>query len=305
MSESNKPRERVNILGPVLLIAIGVVLLLNTMGVLEWSVWLTIIQLWPVLLIAAGLDLLLGRRSIWGSILASVLVIGVLAGALWLAASDQVPGGAGQVAQEIQQPLGEATSAEVQLSPAIGRLAIEALPEAANLVEGTIYHNQNEEVQETFEDGTRASYSLRSEGGNWVPFGTSGLSRLWELGLTPGAALDLEADVALGEVHLDLTGLQLERLKVSIGLGGTQVTLPTSGSFEGSVESGIGVTEIVVPDGMAVRIEANTALAFRNMPDDYEQDGNVFTSPGFDDAENRVELTVNQPMGGLTVRPVE
>ncbi|MFN2224851.1 MAG: LiaI-LiaF-like domain-containing protein, partial [Anaerolineae bacterium] len=58
--------KRIDILGPVLLIAIGIILLLNTMGILEWSVWWRLIRLWPVLLIAAGLELLLGRRSVWG-----------------------------------------------------------------------------------------------------------------------------------------------------------------------------------------------------------------------------------------------
>ena len=129
MRESRRQRERINILGPVLLIAIGVVLLLNTLGILEWSVWLTIIQLWPVLLIAAGLDLLLGRFSAWGSLLAALLVVGVLGAALWLGTTDQAQGDAGLVAEDIRQPLEGATSAEVRFSPAVGRLQVESLPE--------------------------------------------------------------------------------------------------------------------------------------------------------------------------------
>jgi len=306
MRESRRQRERINILGPVLLIAIGVVLLLNTLGILEWSVWLTIIQLWPVLLIAAGLDLLLGRTSAWGSLLAALLVVGVLGAALWLGTTDQAPGGAGLVAEDIRQPLEGATSAEVRFSPAVGRLQVEALPEEANLVQGTIYRGQNQEVEESFEGGTHASYWLQIEGESWGFFGTGSIDRrLWELGLSPGAILDLQAEMGAGEVILDLTGLQLERLRVNMGLGHTEVRLPATGRFQATVEGAIGETVIVIPDGMAARIQAGTGLALRNLPEGYRQDGDVYTSPGYEDAENRVELTVNQAMGALTVRPVE
>lgn len=306
MSESRKPRERANILGPVLLIATGVVLLLNTMGVLDWSVWLSIIRLWPVLLIAAGLDLLLGRYSTWGSLLAALLVIGVLAGALWLAEQDQAPGGAGLVAEDLRQPLGEATSAEVVISPATGRLQIYALPEAADLVQGTVYRARSEELQQDFQPGTRASYRLESEGESWVPFGTWAMDRrVWQVGLTPGAALDLKAEMGAGEVVLDLTGLQMERLEVDMGLGRIEVRLPAAGRFEASVEGAIGETVILIPDGLGVRLTANTGLAVRNLPDGYRQDGNIYTSPGYADAENRVELSANQAMGALTLRAAD
>jgi hypothetical protein len=306
MSESRRKRERVNILGPVLLIAIGGVLLLNTLGILEWSVWLTIVRLWPVLLIAAGLDLLLGRHSVWGSLLAAVLVIGVLAGALWLGTTDRAPGGAGLVAQSVQQPLEGATNAEVRLSPAVGRLEVAALPEAASLVQGTIYRGRNEEVEEIFKGGTRASYSLRAGEVSWAPFGTWAFDRrLWDVGLSPGALLDLQADMGAGEVILDLTGLQLERLRVNMGLGRTEVRLPATGRFEATMEGAIGETVIVIPDGLAVRIQGSTGLAVRRLPEGYRRDGDITTSPGFEDAENRVELRVNQAMGALTVRPAE
>lgn len=299
-------RERANILGPVLLIAIGAVLLLNTLGILEWNVWLSLIRLWPVLLIAAGLDLLLGRHSVWGSLVAAILVLGVLAVALWLASTDAAPGGSGLVAEGVRQPLGTATSAEIVVSPAVGRLQMEALPEEASLVQGTIYRARNEEVEQVFEGGTRATYTLRAGQVSWAPFGTWSFDRrLWEVGLSPGAVLDLEAEMGAGEVVLDLTGLQIEGLRVEMGLGRAEVRLPAEGRFEASVDGAIGETVIVIPDGLEARIQASTALAVRKMPGGYRRDGDVYTSPGYDGAANRVDLTVNQAMGAVTVRPAE
>ena len=74
--------RRGGLVGPIILITLGVVFLMNNLGVLDWSVWVVIFRLWPVLLVAAGLDLLLGRRSVWGSLLA--LVRNGVSGALCL-----------------------------------------------------------------------------------------------------------------------------------------------------------------------------------------------------------------------------
>jgi hypothetical protein len=299
-------RERVNILGPILLIAIGVVLLLNTLGILEWSVWLTLVRLWPVLLIAAGLDLLLGRYSAWGSLLAAILVIGVLVAALWLATTNATPGGAGLVSETVQQPLEGASRAEVEVSPAVGRLHMEALPEEASLVQGIIYRGRNEEVEQRFQGGTSASYRLKAGDVSWVPFGTWAFDRrLWDLGLSPGAALDLRAEMGAGEMILDLTGLQIEQLRVNMGLGRAEVRLPAVGRYAATVEGAIGQTVVLIPDGLAARIEASSALATRNMPAGYRREGDVYTSPGYADAENRVDLTVSQAIGTLEVRPAD
>jgi len=47
---------------PILVIAAGVLLLLNTLDVVGWSVWRWVARLWPILLIAGG-ALLLWQRS--------------------------------------------------------------------------------------------------------------------------------------------------------------------------------------------------------------------------------------------------
>ena len=44
---------------PLVLVCIGIILLLNTTGVVSWSVWGEAWKFWPVLLIGFGLHLLL------------------------------------------------------------------------------------------------------------------------------------------------------------------------------------------------------------------------------------------------------
>jgi hypothetical protein len=298
-----KPK-RISIFGPVLLIAVGVILLLNSLGILEWGIWWSLLRLWPILLIAAGLDLLLGRFSIWGSLLAALLVLAVLGGALWLALDGDL-GGRGLQAQEIRQTLGEATQADVRVEPGVGILRLEALPESADLIQGTIYLSKGEEIAQDVTAGEpQIRYELRTLKTSWAtPLGGWNTERTWDLGLTPGAALDLAAILAVGEADLNLSDLAMSDLQVEVGLGRIELTLPAEGRFEGRLQSGMGQIVIRVPQGMALQIGGDLGLVVRDVPEGYQQDDDSITSPGYAVAENRVDLTIDEGIGILEIRP--
>jgi IS5 family transposase len=200
--------------------------------------------------------------------------------------------------------LGDATRAELSIDPGVGTLRVEAASESANLVEGTVRLGKGEEIEESFsQQGDTATYKLSTQGASWTAFsGGWDQSRVWELGLSPGASLVLNTDMGVGDHDLDLTGLVVEQLEVGAGMGRIKVTLPATGQFAANLSQGIGVVEIVIPKGMAVRIEADTALAVRQLPDDLVKQEEVYSSPGYATAENRVEIDAGVAIGLLTVR---
>jgi hypothetical protein len=297
----NKKRRRSSPLGAVLLILIGVILLLNVLGVLDWNIWWSILRLWPVLLIAAGLELLLGRWW-WGSLLSTILVVAVVVIALWFTTTGMTT--SRQDTVEIRQPLGDATRAEVSIDPGVGSLQLGAASESANLIEGTIHKSKSEDIEESFsQEGGTAVYSLGTKVTSWnvLPGGFDD-TRLWDLGLTPGASLFLDAGMGVGNTELDLAGLDVQDLSADMGVGRIKVILPEAGQFEARLSQGVGVVEIVIPRGMAVRIEADTALAGRQLPGDLVQQEEFYTSPGYAGAANRVEIDAGVAIGMLIVR---
>jgi hypothetical protein len=300
--DEQKRRRSVSLVGPVILIGLGVVWLLNNMGLLAWSAWEVIFRLWPILLIAAGLEIILNRFSVWGSLLALVLTVAILAGALWLLRPDT---GTGQVVggEEISQALGEASRAEVVIEPGIGSLHLESLPESANLVEGVVRAGRGQEVTRHFAvAGQTATFTLRSEGATIGPFFWGDDQRSWELGLAPEVPLELKVDLGAGRADLDLTGLTVDDLEVSMGIGQAIVTLPDEGRFQAKIKGAIGETVVIIPAGMAARIRVDTGLAVSDLPDGYQQRDDVYTSPGYASADDRVDLEVDQAIGKITIR---
>jgi hypothetical protein len=305
MSEIDEKRDhqRSSLVGPVILIGLGVVFLLNNLGVLNWSVWDLIIRLWPVLLVAAGLDILIGRRSTLGALLSLVLTAVLVAGALWLYAGGLSIGPAGP-AEEISQPLDGATRAEVVLGPAVGSLHVEALKETDHLVAGVIHPVTGERVSRDFEvvDDT-AVFTLESHGEFVGPLlGSHGSTWGWDLGLSPNVPLDLRISLGVGQSDIDLTSLTVSDLKVDMGIGLTNLTLPNRGRLEARVDGAIGNTVIVIPRGMEARIQFDTGLAASRAPQGYRQQDDVYVSPGYAGADNRVDLHISQAIGNVTVQ---
>jgi len=302
MNETKQGR-REGVIGPLIIIGLGIVFLLNNLGILDWSIWEVLLRLWPILLVAAGLDLILGRRSIWGSLLALALTFAVLGAVLWLSGTGLVSARAPR-SEEIVQPLGDVEQGELLIDPGIGRLHIAATSDSSNLVEGTLDLARQEELAQDFNvQGERATFTLRTELTAVGPFATGWAGqRLWDLQVSPRIPLRLEADLGLGEMALDLSELTLESLDVDLGIGQTTVTLPTEGRFAARIEGAIGQTIVVIPEGLAVRMRLDTGITGRQVPEGYRCVDDVCTSPDYENADHRVDLTVSQAIGSLVIR---
>jgi hypothetical protein len=112
-----------HILGPLLLIFIGVALLLDQLGI--WSVsWSTLVQWWPLLLVFLGLEVLLGRSRAGGVVL-MVVALGV---ALLLIMRVPLQSRSVELAQESwSQPADDITSVSLRLTASAGALTVGAL----------------------------------------------------------------------------------------------------------------------------------------------------------------------------------
>ncbi len=68
----------------ILLLYLGIVFLLQTLGVLPWGLWAKLWQFWPVLLIIMGLGMLFRHHKPWlVGLLILVLLLACLGIAIW------------------------------------------------------------------------------------------------------------------------------------------------------------------------------------------------------------------------------
>jgi hypothetical protein len=296
---------RGGLVGPVLLIAIGVFFLLSNLGLITWDFWEAVGRLWPIVLIALGLDLLVGRRSLLGSALVVLVTIVMLgAGLFWL----NLGGGRGEIVTgEVSQALDSATSAEVAIIFDVGRLQLDALPaDSPFLVTGNLTYDERraDQVRQSYDkQGNVARYEIAAHGssGN-IPFGSRGEHNRWDLMLNRDVLMDLTIRTGVGTSELDLSLLNLSDLSINTGVGQTTIIMPGQGQVNGVINGGVGELIIQIPDGIAARIDVKTGLGSSQVTGDFEQNGSVYTSPGYETAVDRLDLELRAGIGQVTVR---
>jgi len=297
--------DRGGLVGPILLIGLGVTFLLTNLGMLSSSIWGVMLRIWPVILIAIGIDLLIGRRSLLGRVLALVLILGVLAGGLWLGGVriGGIQRGQPLESENVTQALGGATRGVVSVDPAIGALQVGALKAgSANLAEGQIALPRGAEVTKLAEvSGNTASLRLQMSNSRFGPSFTVDDSMKWTLDLNRDVPLDLHFSVIAGQGLLDLSQLKVEALNVNSVFGQTKATLP-AGNYRANVSGVFGQTIITLPANAGVKVKVSAVFGSSSVPSGYTRKGDWFYSPNYNSASSKIELTADEVFGQVIVR---
>jgi hypothetical protein len=260
------------------LIAIGAVLLANTVGGLPWAVWVSVFSLWPIWLVAAGVDLI-GKSTdrAWLRVLSSLLMVA----ALLYGAFVMVPGtwrfplvirsAAGS--QAVSQT--EAHSDSVDLGTVkIGVGATDlTIHGGSDLAALTGDSPTGLEPQLTAGiDGRSADVTLDYRRGStvWIPGSVTNQLRL---------ALDrtvrwksLELDAGATKASIDLTGLQVDEVIANVGAADTTITFAEGRDCKARIAGGVANVTLRVPKRSTVNLDTQGILN-TDVPSDFGRSG--------------------------------
>ncbi len=233
-------------------------------------------------------------------LIVAALVVALGAG-LWLWS-----GNAQLVHQPVSQPLGAASSADVTITLNIGQLRIGALSQPNTLIAGDISYVDSSSVTRDFAmRGDTAAFTLREQdsyANSLIKQGNDAI--IWDLRLNPATPMRLTIATDVGNSMIDLAQLHLTDLDLKSGVGNTTLTLPRQGHVQARVSGDVGNVTIRIPDGVAVRIESSAGLGDISVSGDYRRQGDVYVSPDFDTAANRIDLHASSGIGAITIQPI-
>ncbi len=116
----------------------------------------------------------------------------------------------------------------------------------------------------------------------------------------------LSASVNAGEARIDGSGARgAERLSASVNAGTLVLLLPIPGdTLRGDVSVNAGSASICVPDGVALRFQSDESLGSVNFGDrGLVRSDDTWTSPGYESAASRIDLSVSANLGSITLNP--
>jgi LiaF transmembrane domain len=280
-------------------------------------------RFWPLILIGIGVGILLRRTALHflgGLVVAAAF--GLMFGSLLAGGvnGDFAVGfgcGSGRSGTAFASQNGTlGASADVELQMSCGDMTVSGVSGADWTLAGTAPNGGSPRVTA----GSDA-LSIRSATRSW--FG-SAQGETWTVGLPTQTTMSLSSTLNAGTARLALDGLRLDRLSMTTNAGRTTidmtgatlssfsmtlnagssgVTLPSS-SLSGSATVNAGSLGLCVPPDAALRIQSSAFLASNNFGQrGLLQDGSTWTSPGYDSAAVKMDLSVTANAGSVELDP--
>ncbi len=305
---SDSTRRRPPILGPVILIGIGVLARMQNYGQLPGNFWQTIWQLWPILLVLLGVEIIIGQMrlpSLFSFILALAIIAGTIGGVVYLAAQ-----GDGEAAlssgetERIEKDLQGVTSATVRLSFGAGALRVGAVSGSQIMVGDFSQARGQVQVDVRYSrSGGRGDLRVDLPENHFWPMLSSGRSNEWSVNLNGAIPLDLRIDAGMSTNDLDLSELKLSALSLDAGFSTSTIKLPRSGNYTAHINGGFTTTDVVIPEGVAARVTIKGGLSTVTVDESrFTRSGDTYTSSGYDTATNRVNLVIESGLSTIAVR---
>jgi hypothetical protein len=275
---------------PVLLIALGTILLFVALDLITTVNWEAALQLWPLLLIFIGLDLIVRVVPTPGGTLLS-LAVGLVAAGIFifvLLYSSQVPFLAESVGQSgadlkteiLTYPAEGVAAANMALKLSSQGALITALEDSPNLIEADVSYTGDLIFDVAANDDLAAVELRASSAADWVywmnPLNwfNEAENHRWEIGLSPAIPTNLDLELGSGPAILELDDLTLTALNIDgssgqvdmvlpdgnydltydVGSGSVSITLPQKGQGVFQVDGGSGKLDILVPASAGVMI---------------------------------------------------
>ena len=287
---------------PTLIIALGVLLLLQTTGVMQWEAWSAIWRLWPVLIIVLGINIAFGNRMPWlaGTLIALVLIAAVGIG---IVISNDVLSGAESVAT-LEEPLDGVERVDLIIDLGAGTLSVGSLPEtSASLVEGELRSFGVSNVRTSVtRSGDHAEIELSTGGFTFDFFGNG--DRRWDVRLSPAPRISIDLNTGASNLTLDLTSLNVSNLSISGGAADIEILAPQdAGHVNIEIDVGAANVDVVIPELVGARIDADLGLSGLSVDERrFPKVGDVYESRNFDTSANRIYLEIDAGASSVEIR---
>jgi predicted membrane protein len=315
----------------VFLIFLGVLLMLNTSGVVPWGIWTSVWRFWPLLLILGGIQILFGEY-LWGRIVVGLIALLLFAGIIFLILLAQnigwakriVPFGSDtflnlvttQVGGPIHDTLTVANSeyprAEKQhLSVKTNEADFHIIGQSSgeNYLVVTTNHYKNfgqAKLTSSLRDGVIFMNLEEQKNTALQILGTQ--HPLYEIVMgdqTYPTTLDLTLGAARGDV--DARALTLDALTANVGAGELNVTL---GKRYGKnptldIDLGTGSSHIRIPSDVGYKVTYNIGVGSVTVngttTSGLGKSNSSYESSNYTTAENSVIIRAKVGVGSLTI----
>lgn len=292
-------------------LGIAGVLLARAVGIVPDGLYDLVVRAWPALVVLLGLLVLLRDRLPFSGLIALVLTTALVIGVAFYAFNTRAAQPRVDNVQTIAQsiPL-ETTLLRVRVLALATDVELRLALAAAANVTGTYTGGRDNRVDITLDQAADNSMTLTLQEARTseFPFLETVGRGVLQLELPSNVPLDVEFANQDGDITLNLSGTQLERLNVNAVRGNVLLTLPSyqprfsgRGDNLGVITAQDGDLTLRVPSDVAARLQLNRAgSGIQPQYDDQRYlylQGDILQAADLETADNVVFYTLTAPRG--------
>jgi len=260
-------------------VAFGAVLLGNTLGLIPWTVWFSIVSLWPLLLVAIGIELVgRGMHMPWVRALSNVVLILGLGYAVLVMQPS-----AGAISAPVLFPAmgasqvfadGKASEPGVTNGTAEIRVGATKMTVAAGESLATISGwapKADTPVLTTSVNGSDTVVTIEDPGAHGIVIGTE--QRALNVRLDRAVKWsEIRMDVGAVAADADLSGLDVAAVKLNVGASDAKIKIGTRAeSVKLDISGGATSVTVLVPAKSACTVTATSGLSNVRVPAGFRQ----------------------------------
>jgi hypothetical protein len=180
--------------------------------------------------------------------------------------------------------------AEMDLSLDVGELLIGTDANGEVLISGAITPGDFRDDLDL--SGSLARYQLENIRPAFFPY-----TARWELDLNQELPAGLVINNGVGELILEISGMQLDSLAANQGVGRMVVALPQSSGDQVFIKQGVGYILVQIPSGVKIAVDAQNGLSKVDFPAGFELESGYYVTPGATKDNAELLITVEQGVG--------
>ena len=316
---------------------IGIILLANTLEILDWSVWSNLFKLWPLLVISLGISLIFRGRGLafMGPL---IIFLGIIAGVGASYMGINFEGLEGEMLREVKTlsreivievekvpetevalgtevaPDTETTpenqaALETKEYPEIERASIEldldvgklTLGESTSLLYECIsqYRYKEFEPFEKFSQTEKEADILIYHSPITKKRISNNIKNNWQLKLNNKIIYDLSIKTGAIDTDCNLSDFKVEKLYIESGASNINLVVPKYNS-KIIIDTGVSNIDIAIPKNVGAMVSIDSGIAIKDL-DDFIKRDSMYTSNNYDSSEFKVDIEIDCGVSNINI----
>lgn len=290
-SEARKSKKGIPF-GPILIIVLGLIFLLNNFGVLPWEIWQKIWKFWPILLILFGIEVLLGRNSSFRVVtflLALIFLVPIL-----LILNPLTGNPLATETLSFEKPLGNLTKTEINLEIASNNLKVTGLDKNSDrvLVASVKYSKLLPKPELTEEKRFGEVKYTFKQPSTYLPF-SDNLGNTVELKLSSLIQHNLYINSTTGVFNFDLENINLSQLEINSGASQISIKYNRNGTSKTFIKTTAAKISLKIPKELEAQVKLDSKIQNIKVDDSrFKKQNQNFLTAAFDAAVNKIQIEI-------------